>query len=317
MCVGTFGRGRHRASAAIAEEMWPFASGTRASLGVALVDRFTALNAHYLGDHVRARRLAERVLAHQHTTLPRRFLSEVPPTVSMRIVLSRILWLEGCPDQAEHLADEAVALSEGRHPFALCQSLGLAAIPVALWRGDTARAALLQRRLIGMASRHALTYWHTWAHAFDTILAHRGGGSFSAVQEPGGNAMVADLLATCGPAWIHDDVLARALTGDAGWCAAEVLRVDGEARLARDGMAAAPLARDRFGTALRLAHEQGATAWALRAACSALRLARAVGGDDASERRQLEAVLARFTEGAATADLVQARALLDDAPHGA
>ena len=70
------------------------------------------------------------------------------------------------------------------------------------------------------------------------------------------------------------------------------------------------LAQDCFQQALKLAREQQAKAWELRAAMSLSRLWHQQGKHQ-SARQLLSAVYAGFSEGFATADLQEAKVLLD------
>lgn len=88
------------------------------------------------------------------------------------------------------------------------------------------------------------------------------------------------------------------------WYEAELLRRKGEA-LARLGAADAALEGS-----LRVAREQGALTWELRAATSLVRL-RAERGERAGMDDLLAPLCARFTEGFSTPDFREARALLD------
>jgi predicted ATPase len=106
------------------------------------------------------------------------------------------------------------------------------------------------------------------------------------------------------------EAMRRAETGQAGWCAAEILRAKGEIALKQDASNAVA-AEGLFRLSLDMARRQGALAWELRSAMSAARLLQAQGR--AGEARDLLApVHARFTEGFGTADLVAARALLGE-----
>src|SRR6202011_3794049 len=104
-------------------------------------DRLIGVSLHYWGDQTNAGRHIERMLS-----------SYVPPVqwspvirfifdqrVMARVVLARILWLQGFPDQARRTAqrtvDDARALN---HAASLCLALHEAACPVALFTGDLA-----------------------------------------------------------------------------------------------------------------------------------------------------------------------------------
>ena len=94
------------------------------------------------------------------------------------------------------------------------------------------------------------------------------------------------------------------------WCIAELHRVKGELLLHEAGDQSIPAAEDCFQRALGIAQEQGALFWELRAVLS---LARWRIREDRQEiaRQILAPVYDRFTEGFETADLKQAKALLE------
>jgi predicted ATPase len=107
-----------------------------------------------------------------------------------------------------------------------------------------------------------------------------------------------------------DAALQCAEESESLWCMPEILRIKGEI-LARRDPANAATAEDHFVRSLDWARRQQALAWELRTATSLARLRqRQHRGGEA--RELLSAVYSRFTEGFATADLAQARALLRD-----
>jgi predicted ATPase len=101
-------------------------------------------------------------------------------------------------------------------------------------------------------------------------------------------------------------------TGERVW-EAELIRLQGELRLA-----AAPGdladAADCFWRAIDIARAQAARSWELRAASSLARVLIATGRRDEA-RHTLAGVYDWFTEGFETADLVDARALLESEVH--
>ena len=107
-----------------------------------------------------------------------------------------------------------------------------------------------------------------------------------------------------------DEALAQADRSGQHWCITELYRVKGELLLQEAGDQSIPAAEDCLQRALGIAQEQGALFWELRAALSLARLRiRQDQQDDA--RRILAPVYDQFTEGFETADLKQARALLE------
>jgi predicted ATPase/DNA-binding winged helix-turn-helix (wHTH) protein len=303
--TGAFSSGDYPLATRLAEQLAQRAQATQDPLGLRVADRVLAQTRHFSGDHRNARQLAERVLSQAGRTL-RLALAPTPPVdsrVSMRIVIARVLWIEGFTEQAARVAAESVALAEDDVPYALCQALSMAACPIALWSGQEAQALAYVQRLAEHAAKLDLPWWRSWADNF---------GQLSGAMPPqisASDGMQADLFATFTPACINPATLQRAEQGVAGWCAAEVLRAHGEQRLAREGPAAAPAAELLFLKSLQLARSQGALSWELRAATSLARLWQ-------TQQRQTEARTllapchARFTEGLDGADQGHARQLL-------
>jgi predicted ATPase len=91
---------------------------------------------------------------------------------------------------------------------------------------------------------------------------------------------------------------------------AELLRTKGEILLRRGAVAEA---EHSYRQALRVAQEQEALFWELRAALGLARVRLSQGGGDEA-RRLLAPVYDRFTEGFDTPDLRAARAMLDRLP---
>ena len=92
------------------------------------------------------------------------------------------------------------------------------------------------------------------------------------------------------------------------WLAAELYRHKGQLLL-RQGHTEA--AEELYRRALRIAEEQGAKLWELRAAVSLARL-RGEQGRRAEARALLAPIYGWFTEGFDTPDLKEAKALLDE-----
>jgi predicted ATPase len=106
-----------------------------------------------------------------------------------------------------------------------------------------------------------------------------------------------------------DDALALAAQEGERWCTAELLRNKGELLLKEDPNDDAGHAEALFIESRNVAHRQGVLAIELRAAMNLARLGRMRG--DTKAIATLADVYARFTEGFETADLRDARELLD------
>jgi hypothetical protein len=97
---------------------------------------------------------------------------------------------------------------------------------------------------------------------------------------------------------------------DATWNTPETLRVDAELLLWHHPPGVAGTAEAKLLRALDIARQQTALSWQLRAATSLARLWWRQGrGDEA--RELLSVTYRQFTEGFGTADLIQARALME------
>jgi predicted ATPase/DNA-binding winged helix-turn-helix (wHTH) protein len=299
--VQAFRDADYRPALAIVERMEAPAAALEPS-GKLLCGRLNAQTLHFRGMHARAKAHAEEVLRHAHQPMPLGCISPVPAGVAMRIVLARVAWLQGFADRAAHLADECLDLS-AHHPFALTQALAMAACPVALWRGDDDKARNLVDRLQRHSARIGSAYWQGWGAVFDRVI-HVREQSLDAAKVAGGVVVrkVLDHGATFLDAPPDDSTLARAEAGAIDWCAAEILRLQAEARLNAGG--AVVEVEKRLSDALELARAQGALAWELRCASSLARLwVRADRFADA--HGLLSEVRSRFAEGFETRDLLQ------------
>jgi predicted ATPase len=240
------------------------------------------------------------------------------------------MWLLGYPDAA--LADADRALSRARefghaammhtmfHLLAFhlcCRNYTTAAaiadefIPLAEDKGAALWKAigLLMRGCIFAEAGKASDAIETFAAA---IAAYRATGAtvFMPFVLPF-NARAYAILGQFDNAWvsIHEALKAANSTKER-WCEPEVHRVAGDIVLMspeRDVVKAEAY----FGRALAVAREQQAKSWELRAAMSMARLWRE-HGKRAEARDLLAPVYGWFTEGFATLDLKEAKALLDE-----
>lgn len=284
-------------------------------LAVLLAERASAQAHHFAGDHSHSRVLAERVLCHPARAIPLAYSqTSVDKNVSMRIILARILWLQGSPDTASEVTEESLRLAASDGPFAMCQALALAVCPIALWRGDRS-ADLHIENLLRFSSRYTLHQWHSLGLYFQSIrraeTTTEPPNTLQLVDSTVGptSIMHRDLLATLSERWIDEATIARAQSGASGWCAPEVLRVSAELELHKPGNQRAVLAEARLKEAIQLARKQQAVAWELRSVTSLAQLLRR-NGLAAQARAHIEPVYQRFVEGHQTTDLRAAARLL-------
>jgi predicted ATPase len=251
--------------------------------------------------------------------------------VMPRLILARILWLQGFPNQAMRTAEDAVQHAlEANHVLSTCSALSHAACPIALWMGDFALADRHVKILLDHARRYTLPLWRELARMFEALLAVNCGdvvgglrllrGGFDELGEslPPSDYVKfqSDIAETLGRAGqiadgltVAEQAIERCEQTNERWLFAELLRLKGELMLRKESAAAK--AEDRFREALDWARGQGALSWELRAATSLARLLR-------HQRRCAEAiavikpVYSRFTDGFGTTDLANAKALIDD-----
>jgi predicted ATPase/DNA-binding winged helix-turn-helix (wHTH) protein len=283
---------------------------------ILLADRVGAQVYHLSGDHVRARLLAERVLRYPQLAIPLVYgQTPVDRQVSMRVLLSRLLWLEGLADQAEQIAAEAVQLAALDSPTSMCQALGLAACPIAFWRGDAESASRLTKKISDYSRRYNFDLWTKLSacYEFAVELCFRG-ADIARLDEarvspavPEG-AFYREMLCTIHPYWIDETVADRARKRLSGWATAEILRLVGALHL--HGRApSCDDAESYYRDVLQLTREQHALAWELRTVTDLARLLRNRGRKhDALE--VLWPVYSQFSEGMDTTDLVAARELI-------
>jgi len=245
--------------------------------------------------------------------------------------LSWALWHRGYPDQSARAADRALVYSrELGHARTLAHALYLAGM-AAVFARDVANVYARSNDCVALASEHGFAQWAAvgrilqgWAdaqkgEATTGIARIRDGLAASeATGRRGATPLFLTLLAEAqalagkieeGLATLDDALAQAAASGERGWNA-EIHRLCGEltARLPYPDPAKA---EESFRTALAIAREQGTRGYELRAATSLARLWREQGRR--GEARDLLAPLyGSFTEGFDTADLKDAKALLDE-----
>jgi len=241
------------------------------------------------------------------------------------------LWRLGYPAQALARGHEMLSLAQGQsHAFGLVRALAYAASLHQLRREARAtqeRAgaalALLTEQEFGQWVG-VVTFRHGWAlaaqgqHEAGIAQMHQG---LAAKQATGGSVNTLDDRACLAEAYggigqteeglrLLAEALAWVDTAGQRHYAAEVYRVKGELLL-QQAVPDAPQAEACFQQALAIARRQHDKSWELRAAMSLSRLWLRQG--KRSEAYELLAsIYGWFTEGFDTADLQEAKALLDE-----
>jgi predicted ATPase len=260
------------------------------------------------------------------------------PGVCCRDFGALALWLLGYPDQALKRSHAALALAEKlSHPLSLAEALGYAA-----WLHEfrREREAVQERAeaLLELASKHGFPYWLTqgtilrgWAVADEGqtteigvaqmcqgLLAYRTTGA--EVARSHYLVLLAKIYGKVKKAEEGLAVVSEALAWsrkNGGWYyEAELHRLKGELLLNPErGMQNAEVvhrsAEESFSEAIEISRRQQAKSLELRAAMSLSGLWQRQGKKTAA-RQLLAEIYGWFTEGFDTADLRQARALLEE-----
>jgi predicted ATPase len=260
------------------------------------------------------------------------FLYGQDPGVACRAFGAVALWLLGYPDQAVRRSREAVALGgELAHPSTLALALHFAAM-LRQYRREVPAVQGSADATMAIATEHGFSFWRVCGQVMrGWALAEQGAGARGIAQlrqgltawKAAGSetyrtyflALLAEALGQEGQIEEGLGVLAEALaqmhrTGE-GLHGAELHRLQGEFLLRREAAeATCREAEACFHRALTIARQQQAKSLELRAAMSLTRLYQKQGRQ-AAARPMLAECYAWFTEGFATSDLQEAKALLD------
>lgn len=228
---------------------------------------------------------------------------------AMFTLQSRMLWLQGQPEQAERMAQQALeAARAAGHPHSQAHALALGACPVALWNGDGESACRRVDELERIALQNDLPAWQMWPAWYRLAMARMALSCEVASPAQPPQPVQADVLATLHGDFIDTLLLERVELSEGHWCAPELLR-QAAVRLSRRGRESdAEKAEGLLRTAMAQADVQGATAWTLRCAIDLASLVMAPKHRQA--RSLLDGVLARYEEGEGTRDLRLAVAAL-------
>jgi tetratricopeptide (TPR) repeat protein len=321
--------GEFRESVALAKRSEPAAKRLAEPAADMISDWMIGTSVHLLGDQVEAElRCRSAVTAPLELKRLAPFYYGFDHRIRALVALARALWLLGRPEQAMRVAHQTLRDGEElRHPVSLAISLVWIS-PVFLWSGDHVTAGAIIDRLVAFAEQHSLGPYVHVGHALRGELQVKRGEATAGLEllrrsqaalHKHQHGILDTVFATAQTEALEqlgrrDEAIAeidRALAiverkGDS-FDAAEMLRVKASLIAA----AAPDDAESHHLRAIAVARRHGALGWELRAATSLARLW--IPRGRASEAREIvRSTLARFTEGAGTADLQAARALLSN-----
>jgi predicted ATPase len=287
----------------------------------------------YLGDYATARTHLEHVTTRTDPTAQPDLALRYgwAPGVMCLGAVANALWCLGFPAQAVQWSQEALALAQAlAHPFSLGSAQHWAASLYYHCR-DIPKVQALADALLALATTQGFplfvgfgTVWRGWALAVqgasEAALAQLRQGLATMVaigqerERPLGLVMLAEAAGHAGQIEEGLCLLAEALmvleANGQGDLLAEVYRLQGALLLCQSVPDAAQ-AETCFHQALDVARQQQAKSWELRAATSLARLWQSQG-KGAEAYALLAPIYEWFTEGFDTADLQEAKALLEE-----
>ena len=317
----------------LAAQFLALAEKQKATVPLMVGHRIMGISLVYTGDIAKGRGHLDQALAlydpAEHRPLATRFGQD--PWVTTLVYRSLALWLLGYPEAALRDADDALRNArEIGQATTLMHALCYAALPYILC-GNRAAAAAQAQELVALAEEKGSLFWKAYGMVSQgCVLALTGRASdateilisgMAAMRATGTTHWMPFFLphlarahAELGQfeaAWrCIGEAMTAAETTKETWYEAEIHRTAGEIGLMSPEPDAAQ-AQARFERAIAIARAQQAKSWELRAATSLARLWR-----DHGKRQQARDLLAPvygwFTEGFDTADLKEAKALIDE-----
>jgi predicted ATPase len=313
----------------VAEELLQWAKTREDTVAVVVAHRFAGTSRLFRGELMAAMEHFDRALA-LYAPAPR--YSEIlhDPRV---LTLSQTAWtvtLQGYPNQGDVCSHEALAAAPAADAHTLAMTMHQQNV-VGQLRGDRQTVEERAAALITLTAERGFAHWHAtatilhgWAVAVrgaveDGIVEMSRG--LAAKRATGAQLKVPYYLGLLASAYVSrgrhaealalfDDALVRVGRTGERWFEAELHRRKGEALLClpephREAIEAC------FRRAIAVAQEQQAKLWELRAATSLARL-RAKQGKRREAHDLLAPVYGWFNEGFDSADLKDAKALLDE-----
>jgi adenylate cyclase len=248
------------------------------------------------------------------------------PGVACQFWPALISWMLGYPDRSlDELRAAAGSAEALAHPLTLTQTLCWAAL-VHIYRHEPSAVADYTRRALRICEEQRIAHYHAYALVIEGWALGASGDSEKGLAQIeqgldsfGLGASQHILLALQADAQLASHKLEAALASVAAGLKAvektggapleaELHRLEGEALLAGAGTVGE--AEAAMQQAIDVARRQNAKSWELRGAMSLARLRRQQGRPQEAAAL-LAPILGWFTEGFDTADLKEAKALLD------
>jgi predicted ATPase/DNA-binding winged helix-turn-helix (wHTH) protein len=319
-----------RGTLAVAEQAGVIAQAAKQPSGTVWAECWLGIAHHFLGDQATAQLHCERsmALAVELGTFNESVFG-FNHRINALVFLARTLWLRGFSDQALRTVQMAIGEAASRdHPVPICLSL-VHASTFLLWTGDLPGASDLIEQLIVHAGRYSLAPYRAAGIALKGELAIARDEPEAGIEllrsalatlhaqqynllTTGFTGALAEGLRKTGrfeeALFTINGAIARAKNSGVEFYLSELLRIKSQILAVQHDREPA---MNCLTEALAVARAQSALAWELRSAMALARMLRE-GGQRDQARHTLALVYDRFMEGFETADLVLARALLED-----
>jgi predicted ATPase len=328
-------RGELRRAYEIAEQLLRLARSARNPALLPQAWHALGSTSYWMGEFGPARKNFEDALTHydpeHHRALILRY-SWVDVEVRSLSYSAITLWQLGYPDQALDKGKEALAVAQRlSHPFSLTFGQGIAGGVLRQLRREAREIREIAASMVAVSTEHGLTNSLAYAtslrgwglaeqghHAEGIAQIHEG---LAAARATGAELLRPYHLCLLAEACSKTGLLDEALSASREALAiadehenrafeAEIHRLKGELLLKQNNSSTAE-AQSCFQRAIEIARKQSAKSWELRATMSLARLFAKQGRRDEA-RTMLAEIYGWFTEGFDTADLKDAKALLDE-----
>jgi len=333
----SWGRAQHDRAVELGETLLAKAEQIKDPIALTVAHRVLGSTLFTLGDFVRAREHLERAVTLKHVATAdwrSLFLSyAVDPRIAAQLILAWNMWNLGYPEQAHRYVMEALAQALKQADTYTLAFAHYVTCAVQSLRGEFQDSLAHADRSLALSREHHIDLYALYSQfGRGYALAKTGQKQRAIVEIQGGieEARRSNLghmpkflrgwlvtiqveiedpetaLSTIDDALKHvNDVTGRA------W-EAELRRLRGDILLVVSANAVDEAERN-YNDAIAIARSQCARSLELRAAMSLARLLRSQGRN-AEARERLALIYGWFTEGFETADLREARALLDELP---
>jgi predicted ATPase/DNA-binding winged helix-turn-helix (wHTH) protein len=233
------------------------------------VNRILAHNYHYLGAHKDAYEHAARALRTNGQAVRGTLTSGAnfgQKTLSL-MVMAKTAFIRGQIETSlQHLDELTSDILLVDHPISTCLGLAVGACPIYFGLGELGLGHRFLGILRDISTRNSLFRWQEWVVGYEYALGvgdvdHEA--AIACLRHGGNGPRLENIIIVAGKK-AGLELIDLALSGEAGWCQAELTRLKGEILLDRGDRSGRGLLIDAY----RIAEGQSALTWQLKCANS-------------------------------------------------